>query len=112
MAEESLKEQYNRLLREGRTEEATEVAQELSDGTARVEPAEEEVESEDEIVSEQERFAELSGVGEELADEMVQVFGTYDSFVEEADVDSLSDISGIGGARAESLIDQVKEREE
>jgi len=108
MTEESLQDKYARLLREGKTDEATEVAQEMRDDVeVETEDEEEEVE-EDEPVSEQERFADLNGVGEELADEMVQVFGTYDSFVEEADVESLSDISGIGESRAESLLEQVE----
>jgi len=107
MTEESLQSKYARLLREGKTGEATKVAQEMRDDL-KEEVVETEDEEEDESVSEQERFAELSGVGDELADEMVQVFGNYDSFVEEADVDSLSDISGIGESRAESLLEQVK----
>jgi excinuclease UvrABC nuclease subunit len=108
MAEESLQDEYARLLREGRTEEATEVAHEMRDDVEVEKTVETEEVEEDEPVSEQERFAELSGVGDELADEMVQLFGTYDSFVEEADVESLSDISGIGESRAESLLEQVE----
>lgn len=107
MKEQDLKSKYARLLREGKTDEATEVAQEIRG--VKVEADDEPVEKDDEPVSEQERFAELSGVGEELADEMVQVFGTYKGFVEEADVENLSDISGIGESRAESLIEQVEE---
>jgi len=106
MTEESLQDEYARLLREGRTEEATEVAQEMRDD---VEPGNV-VETEDEEpISEQERFVELDGVGEELAEEMVEEFGSYKGFVEEADVDSLSDISGIGESRAESLLEQKEE---
>jgi len=97
---DSLQDEYARLLREGKTEEATEVSQEMRGGV--------EVETEEETVSEHDKFVELDGVGDELAEEMVQVFGSYDSFVEEADVDSLSDISGIGESRAESLLGQVE----
>lgn len=106
MSEESLQDKYARLLREGKTAEATKVAHEMND--EEVEKTVEQEESEDEPVSEKERFVELKGVGGELAEEMVQVFGTYDSFVEEADVDSLSDIAGIGESSAESLLEQVE----
>jgi len=99
MTEESMQSKYARLLREGKTSEATKIAQEMSDVTTTVETEE----------IKQERFAELNGVGDELADEMVQVFGSYDRFVEDADVESLADISGIGESRAESLLEQVDE---
>lgn len=97
---------YARLLREGKTSEATKIAQEMSDVTTTVETKEI---KQEEDPSEQKRFAELNGVGDELADEMVQVFGSYDRFVEDADVESLADISGIGESRAESLLEQVDE---
>jgi len=99
MTEERMQSKYARLLREGKTSEATKIAQEMSDVTTTVETEE----------IKQERFAELNGVGDELADEMVQVFGSYDRFVEGADVESLADISGIGESRAESLLEQVDE---
>lgn len=89
------KEKYNQLLREGKTEEATKVASEMRDDL------------EVEQVSDHDRFVELDGVGDELADEMVEAFGDFESFVEEADVEGLSDISGIGESRAESLLEQV-----
>lgn len=110
MAEESLEDKYARLLRDGNTSEATKVAQQLNNSKTEVQESSdsEEEEESDELVSEQERFADLNGVGEELAEDMVDVFGDYDSFVEEADVESLSDISGIGESRAESLLEQVE----
>lgn len=88
-------EEYNRLLMEGKTGEATEVAQKIA-GRAVVQ---EEVDA---------AFEDLKGVGDELADEIRQVYGDYSSFVEEASVESLSDISGIGEKRAESLLEQVE----
>jgi len=91
------KQKYNQLLREGKTEEATKVASEM-----RSDLDVEEVSDEG-----HDRFVELNGVGDELADEMVEAFGDFESFVEEADVESLSDISGIGESRAESLLEQV-----
>lgn len=99
-----MQEKYARLLREGRTSEATEVAQEMNDVE---EETVVEAEEKDEPVSEQEQFADLKGVGEELAEEMVEEFESYEVFVEEADVEVLSDISGIGESRAESLLEQV-----
>lgn len=87
-------EKYNQLLREGKTGEATELASEMRDDLSV------------ETVS-SEGFTDLKGVGEELAEEMAQVFGDYESFVQDADVESLSDISGIGESRAESLLEQV-----
>jgi len=91
------KQKYNQLLREGKTEEATKVASEM-----RSDLDVEEVSDEG-----HDRFVELNGVGDELADEMVEAFGDVERFVEEADVESLSDISGIGESRAESLLEQV-----
>lgn len=106
MAEESLEEQYNRLLREGRTDEATDL---VSDS--------ENVETTDSVDTEVEKqryeaYTELDGVGEEVAEELFEEFGDWPEFVENVDKKSLVDVSGIGEARAESLIDQVEEREE
>jgi len=107
---EELQKKYARLLREGRTAEATKVAQEMNGSVSEEEVVSSEVEEVDEPVSEDvEKFAELKGVGDELAEEMVQVFGDYDSFVEDADVDSLSDIAGIGEKSAEDLLEQIEE---
>lgn len=97
---DDLREKYARLLREDKTEKATEVAKKLT-GSTQVEK----VSSEDS--SSDKSFADLDGVGEELAEEMVEEFGSYSGFVEDADMDSLSDISGIGESRAESLLEQV-----
>lgn len=91
------KQKYNQLLREGKTEEATKVASEMRS----------DLDVEEVTDGSHDRFAELNGVGDELADEMVEAFGDFESFVEEADVESLSDISGIGESRAESLLEQV-----
>jgi len=109
---ENKSKEYAKLLREGRTSEATDLVSSSNSSKQVEEPVEQdedEVEEEvDEPVSEVERFVELKGVGEELAEEMVQVFGSYDAFVEDADVDSLSDIAGIGESSAESLLEQVE----
>ena len=103
---EELQDKYARLLREGKLDEATKVAHEMADFSNQ--DSEEEV-VEESKVSDVEKFADLKGVGEELAEEMVQVFGDYESFVEDADVDSLSDIAGIGEKSAEDLLEQVEE---
>lgn len=99
---ESLKERYARLLREGRTTEATRVALQAKNEEGVEEPSEE-VES-----SESDRFAELKGVGGELAVELVEEFGDFESFVADATVEDLTPIPGIGEKRAESLLEQVE----
>lgn len=107
MTEESMQDKYARLLREGKTDEATKVAQEMSDVEVEVETEQVE-EEEEEILSEHDRFAELKGVGDELADELVEEFGTYSEFAENASVEDLEPISGIGEKSAESLLEQVE----
>lgn len=104
MTEQDLQEKYSRLLREGKLEEATEVAHEMNGVSGQAS-----AENEETVSEEVQKFAELKGVGDELAEEMVQVFGDYESFVEGADVDSLSDIAGIGEKSAEGLLEQVEE---
>jgi|AKVG01.1.fsa_nt_gi NTP pyrophosphatase (non-canonical NTP hydrolase) len=91
-----LEKEYASALRDGRTEEATEVARKIH--------GDREVETSDTDG----KYEDLKGVGDELADEIRQVYGDYSNFVEEADVESLSDISGIGETRAESLLEQVE----
>jgi len=75
---ENKSKEYAKLLREGRTSEATDLVSSSNSSKQVEEPVEQdedEVEEEvDEPVSEVERFVELKGVGEELAEEMVQVF--------------------------------------
>lgn len=101
---------YARLLREGRTEEATAL---VTDEGSNTEKTSEETEEEEEdvdtsdILSEEERFADLKGVGDELADELVEEFGTFSSF-KDASVEDLEPIPGIGEKRAESLLEQVE----
>lgn len=91
-------EKYTRLLREGRTEEATELVKE----------AKEDGDLGTQSVSEVDRFAEnIDGVGEELAEEFVQVFESWNRFEEEADMESLTDVSGVGESRAESILNQL-----
>jgi len=105
MADESMQDKYARLLREGKTSEATEVAEEMNDVNHGVESSESESSEDNGYMA----YTELNGVGEELAEEMFEEFGAYEAFVEKADVESLTDISGIGEARAESLLEQVEE---
>lgn len=111
MTEDRQKE-YARLLREGNTREATEL---VSDNSQNQEKEDEEVveevdetQEDGQAVSEEERFAELSGVGPELADELVEEFGSYDEFAENASPEDLEPISGIGEKRAESLVEQAE----
>lgn len=94
--EESISDKYARLLREGKTREATELVS-----------GEDASDEEESIVSEEERFAELNGVGPELAEELVEEFEGFDAFVEEAEPKDLEPIPGIGEKRAESLVEQV-----
>jgi len=96
MTEESLQDKYARLLREGKTDEATKLV------TETVSETEDEEDAKRHMV-----YTDLKGVGEELAEEMYQEFGDWDDFVEEADVESLSDIAGIGEKSAEALLEQV-----
>lgn len=106
MAEESLRVKYARLLREGKTSEATKVAQEMNGvETTSSEPVEEE-ESE---VSDRERFHSLKGVGDELAKELDETFESYEAFAKYASAEDLEPIPGIGEKRAESLVEQAAE---
>lgn len=110
---EDLQKEYARLLREGDTEQATKVAQEMRGDDVQVETEDSKSDENDEVedeepVSEEERFAELNGVGPELADELVEEFGSYDEFAENASPEDLEPISGIGEKRAESLVEQAE----
>jgi len=114
MTEDKQKE-YARLLREGDTEQATKVAQEMRGDDVQVETEDEDSKSDEneevedeEPVSEEERFAELKGVGPELAEELVEEFGSYDEFAENASPEDLEPVSGIGEKRAESLVEQAE----
>jgi ERCC4-type nuclease len=95
---DEVKRRYAVALQEGRTEDATRLAQQLrSDDAVEV--------SESEDVD----FTELNGVGSELADELRESFDGF-SDLAEADREVLLDISGVGESRADSLIEQSRER--
>lgn len=95
-----MREKYARLLREGKTDEATELVSNRE--------VEENVSEEEDSSGEEERFEELNGVGPELASELVEQFGDFDSFVEEAEPEDLEPVPGIGEKRAESLVEQTE----
>jgi len=90
---EDLEKEYSRYLREGKTQKATEVANERY--------------GEPEQPSEKELYADLKGVGDELAEILADRFDSFDDFVQ-ADVEDLKPVSGIGEKRAESLLEQVE----
>lgn len=109
---ESLNEKYTRLLREGRTSEATIVARKARYGNEE-EPDNSGSKEENELEQNDEEghmvYTQLNGVGEELAEEFFEEFGDWSSFVEDVSKERLVDVSGIGEARADSLLEQVKE---
>jgi excinuclease UvrABC nuclease subunit len=91
---EDAREKYSEALREGRLEDATELAQELSDRQVETEQ------------SEDSDFTELKGVGDELADDLNRLYEDLDDLAD-ASVEELSEISGVGDILAENLLDQV-----
>lgn len=107
---EDMQKEYARLLREGDTEGATKLAQEMRGDEVQVETDEDSKseEEDEESVSEEELFAELNGVGPELADELVEEFGSFEEFAENASPEDLEPVSGIGEKRAESLVEQAE----
>lgn len=92
---DEVKRRYAVALQEGRTEDATRLAQQLR--------------SDEVSESEDVDFTELNGVGSELADELRETFDGF-SDLAEADREVLLDISGVGESRADSLIEQSRER--
>lgn len=92
---DEVKRRYAVALQEGRTEDATRLAQQLR--------------SDEVSESEDVDFTELNGVGSELADELRENFDGF-SDLAEADREVLLDISGVGESRADSLIEQSRER--
>lgn len=97
---DDLQKKYARLLREGKTEEATKVSQKMVDGVS-----ESSVDKQEDVL---EPYVALNGVGEELAEELYEKYGDYSSFVEDADMKGLVDVSGVGESRAESLLEQME----
>jgi len=92
---DEVKRRYAVALQEGRTEDATRLAQQLR--------------SDEVSESEDVDFTELNGVGSELADELRESFDGF-SDLAEADREVLLDVSGVGESRADSLIEQSRER--
>jgi len=92
---DEVKRKYAVALQEGRTEDATRLAQQLRS---------DEVSESDDV-----DFTDLNGVGSELADELRESFDDF-SDLAETDREVLLDISGVGESRADSLIEQSKER--
>jgi ERCC4-type nuclease len=95
---EDLQKEYSKLLRQGKEEKATQVARKMS--------GRDEKDEEEQQESDVELFAELKGVGDELAKELVDRFDSFDDFAE-SDVEDLEPVPGIGQKRAESLLEQV-----
>lgn len=107
---EDLKDKYARLLREGRTDEATAVARKARYGDEENQEKEADDEVESEPVQEEDAgyssFEELNGVGPELAVELEEEFGSMENLADAA-VEDLEPIPGIGETRAKSLLDQL-----
>lgn len=97
---DELKREYREHLREGRTDKATEAWNKLRSDA--------ETTSENEEVSESEDFSEISGVGDELANELAQDYDTFEDLAD-ASLEDLEPIPGIGSKRAESILEQVRE---
>lgn len=55
-----------------------------------------------------EKLIDLKGVGEELAEEIIQLYPNWEEFVRKVTLEALEDISGIGKSRAKKIMEQVK----
>lgn len=82
-------------MKEGDLEKATEVARKMNKSV-----------SVEKSVSGS--YTDIKGVGPELAEEIKQVYGPYENFVNEAGVEGLSDIAGIGETSAEEILEQLE----
>lgn len=109
---DELRHEYTVALREGDTEKATELyrkAKRLKDEALPEDRDDvvvtDETESDDDDL---EQFEALNGIGDEIAEEMYEEFGSLDA-VRDASVEALTDISGIGTKRAENLQDELAE---
>lgn len=91
-----LRKKYRELLRDGKTKEATEVAQKA-----------EELKEGDESQSGFEKFEVLNGVGEEIAKELAEDFDSIEALAE-ATPEDITPIPGIGEKRAKSIIEQAQ----
>jgi len=106
-----LREKYRNLLREGKTSQATQVARQAKQfkGDYQVDDSDDEevVESEPEPEEVGDDFTDLKGVGDELAVELREKFGSFDG-MRDASPEDLEPIPGIGEKRAKSLLEQLQ----
>lgn len=109
---EEIRHKYTVALREGDTDRADELYHEAESLKSDDEP-ESEPESEPEPVEDDgsddvalEDFEAIKGIGDEIAEELYEDFGTLEA-VRNASDEELTDISGIGSARADSIRDQL-----
>lgn len=106
---------YRLALRDGDTDKATQIyLDELKEDVSETKEKdfveddeqkekEEEEETGDVIAS----FEEINGIGNEIAEELEEAFGSIEKLAE-ADLAELEDVSGIGSSRAESIKEQLK----
>lgn len=52
---------------------------------------------------------QLDGVGRQTKEEIQKQFETPEEFIEDADVDNLQDVKGVGSKTAESILSQIEE---
>ena len=55
-----------------------------------------------------EKLIKLKGIGEETAEEIIQLYPNWEDFVKKVTLESLEDVSGIGKSRAKQIMEQVK----
>lgn len=55
-----------------------------------------------------EKLIDIKGVGEEIAEEIMQLFPNWDAFVDKVTTEDLIDISGIGKRKANKIIKQIR----
>ncbi len=98
------KERYAKALRDGKVEEADKIYWESKEDDKVEENVSVEVEEDGQGIQ---SFEEINGIGQEIADEMKEAFGDIKQ-LEEASLDELEDVSGIGPARAKDIKQQIK----
>lgn len=113
---DELKDEYRELLRDGKTEQATDVAHKIAEKEGRVdnsddgtvsadtEVVEEDEDSEDDGI---ESFTDIDGIGDELAVEFEEEFGSVEN-LKDAEVEELEPIPGVGEKRGEDILEQVR----
>lgn len=113
---DELKDEYRELLRDGKTEQATDVAHKIAEKEGRAssdddDGGDEQVETA--VVGEEEddkditTFTDIDGIGDELAGEFREQFDSVDDLAD-ANVDDLEPIPGVGKKRGEDILDQVR----